>query len=122
MWRLRGEVKGGAEHLFGFVEQRRVFGEEGDDRLAGGDAVAELDVHLETGLGTDGVAGLGAAGAKALHCPAYFGAVHGREVAVALGVEDAGRLRLVEAEEVVEDAGVAAVGSGDLEPALVGRA
>ena len=44
-------------------------------------AVAEFGVHLDAGVGADGVAGFEAAGAEALDGPADFRAVHAAEEA-----------------------------------------
>ena len=61
---------------FGFVEQGGVLGEERDEGLTDGDAVAELGVHLDAGVGADRRAGVGTAGTEALHRPADLLAVH----------------------------------------------
>jgi hypothetical protein len=74
-----------AEHGVGFGEEGGVFGEEGDEGLAGGDVVAKLSVHLDAGVGADGVSGAGAAGPETLDGPADLGAVGDREVAGGFG-------------------------------------
>src|SRR5216683_3562535 len=75
------DLQGFEEHGLGFVEELRIFREESDEGLVGFEFVAELGVHLDAGVGGDGVAGFGAACAEALDGPAYFFAVHGGEVA-----------------------------------------
>src|SRR6267378_4571254 len=49
-----------AEHGLGFVEELRVFAKESDEGLVGFEFVAEFGVHLDAGVGGDGVAGFGA--------------------------------------------------------------
>ena len=98
----------------GFVEEGFVFAEEGDEGLAGNGFFAEFDVHLDTGVGADGVTGFCAACAETLDGPAHFGAVHGGEVTGGFGGESAGGVGFVEGGGVVEDGGVAVMGVHDL--------
>jgi len=68
-----------------FVEEFRIFREESDEGLVGFEFVAELGVHLDAGVGGDGIAGFGAACAERW-TPAYLFAVHGGEVTAAAAV------------------------------------
>jgi len=118
-----GEPQGGAEHLVGFCEEGFVFAEEGDEGLIGFYLFAELDVHLEAGVGADWIAGVEAAGSEALDGPAYFRAVHGTKVAGGFGFEDAGGFGFVEGGGVsiaFHDGDVAAVGLDDFEEGFEG--
>src|SRR5712664_2529650 len=81
------DLEGFAEHGFGFVEELRVFAEESDEGQVGFEFVPEFGVHLDAGVGGDGVAGFGAACAEALNRPAYSFAVHRGEVAGGWGGE-----------------------------------
>ena len=79
-------------------------------------------MHLDAGVGADGVAGFGAACSEALDGPAYLFAVHGGEVAGGWGGEGAGGGGFVVGGGVFEDGDVAALGCDDLEPGFVGGA
>ncbi len=118
----RRDVKSFAKHGFGLVEEGGVFGEEGDERLACFDFVAQLGVHLDAGVGADGVAGFGAACAETLDGPAHLFAVHGGEVSAVGCCEGAGGGRLVVRGGVVEDGDVAALDGYDSEPRFEGCA
>ncbi len=109
-----GELEGFTEHAGWKGEECGIFGEEGDEGLAGYDAVAETGVHLDTGVGADRVSGGEAAGAEALDGPAYLAAVHAREKARFGGGEGQARCGFVEGGGVLEDGGVAALGFDDL--------
>ena len=74
----------------GIAELPRGVGEEGDEWLARCKAIAEFGVHLDPGVGADGLAGAIAAGAEALHGPADGGAIHAREEARVRGPEGCG--------------------------------
>ena len=110
---FRGEAEGCAEHFVGLAEEGLVFAEESDKGLAGGGVFAYLDVHLDAGVGADGVSGFGAPCAETLDGPAYFGAVHGGEVAGGFGFEGASGAGFVEGSWVFKDAGVAVMGVHD---------
>ena len=84
--------------------------------------VAEFGVHLDAGVGADGIAGFGAACAETLDGPADLFAVHAGEIAGVGGGEGAGGGGLVEGGGVFEDGDVAALGCDDLEPGFVGGA
>jgi len=112
-WGLR-DLKGFAEHGFGFVEERGVFAKEGDDGLVGFEFVTEFGVHLDAGVGADWVAGFGAACSEALDGPAYLFAVHGCEIAGLRGVQGANDFGFVLGGWVLEDADVAILGFDDL--------
>ena len=75
------DLEGLAEHGFGFVEERFVFAEEGDEGLADFYLGSEFGVDLDAGVGADGVAWFGASCAETLDGPAYLFAIHGGEVA-----------------------------------------
>ena len=79
-------------------------------------------MHLDAGVGGDGVAGFGAACSEALDGPAYLFAVHGGEIAGGWGGEGAGGGGFVVGGGVFEDGGVAALGFDDVEPRFVGGA
>ena len=85
-WGLR-DLKGFAEHGFGFVEEIGVFAEEGNEGLADFNFGAKFGVYLDAGVGADGIAWFGAACAETLNGPADLFAVHAGEIAGVSGGE-----------------------------------
>jgi len=116
------DVEGFAQHGFGFVEEIGVFAEESYEGLADLYFSSEFGVHLDAGVGADGVAGFGAPCAEALNGPADLFAVHVGEIAGVSGGECARGSGLMVRCGIVEDGDVAALGCDDLEPGFVGGA
>ncbi len=88
----------------GSCEEGGVFGEEGGEGLTVFELVAQFGVHLDAGVGADGVAGFGAACSETLDGPAYLLAVHAGRGSRLVGRGDgAGGGGFVECGGVFED-------------------
>jgi hypothetical protein len=70
-------------------------------------------MHLDAGLGGDGISGLGASCSEALDSPAYLLAVHRGQVARCGSGENAGCTGLVHGGGVFEDCDVSSLSFDD---------
>lgn len=90
--------------------------------MTGFDRVAKFGMHLDAGMGADGIAGFGSACTETLNGPAYLFAVHGGEVSGVGGGEGARGGVEVVGGGVVEEGDVAALGGYDSDPCFEGCA